>query len=506
MTTDVLRRWAVGGLLAIILFFVIEEVVARAGSDVPPGLVVLGLSFVAVVLFGVWKRTRIGVLVWLTAALFSVSANQMGANGIDRLAFLALAAGWFIGVTTNRQPLRRFRLPEALMTLFVVVQIVSYIVPHELESSTSVAASSYISNGILLPLAGYVIASQSMADGASVRLFAWFVVGVGIYLGMTAIFQKFGLDALVFPRVILDDGAGVNPERPRGPLLNSAADGILMTFALAMALFLGQQRDLRYRWVALVTALMLPVAIFATQTRAIFLGGAVVVVGGALFARGYRRWHLILMGTAVAVVAINFKKFISDDRTQGGVASVSEIDSRLNDWATAIWGVIEKPAFGWGIGRFTELNTLHHQAWPGVAWKWGFGYISHNTYLAYAAEIGFIGLFLWLAILVSIALRTRLAWHLLPRRGVVSRGFVLAFWLSMASWAVNATFIDVRVFLALTAFLFVWAGIISGLADRSEAELAAMDDPPRARVREPVGIPHALLTPDETPAQAPSPT
>lgn len=499
LTIDQLRRIAVGVVLSIGIFFIVKEAVDRLGArgaELPVGVVVLALSLLAVVLWGVWRSTRVGVMVWMFASMFTVVGNEVGLHGIERLAFAALAAGWFIGVATGKTPLKRFGMPEGLMALFVVVQVVSAVAPHELAGAAGIPPSSYIIGGIFLPMAAFVIASQSLADGLSVRMMLWYLVGIGLYLAITCLLQKFGGRAFVFPPQINDAGLGVNPERARGPLLNSAADGILMTFALSAALFLGQQRGMKLRWLALLTAIIMPLAIYTTVTRAIYLGAAIVIIGGAVFARGWRRWHVILLTGAVAAVALNYKTFLSDDRASGGVGSASEIESRFNDWATAWWGFTHKPTFGWGIGRFPELNTLHHQAWPGVAWKWGWGYISHNTYLAYAAEIGVIGAGLWIAVLVAIVLRTRTTWRRLPRHGVVSRGFVLAFWLAMASMCVNAMVIDVRLFPAILIPLFAWAGVISGLADRSPEELAAMNERTTLlrRPREPVGIPPELLT------------
>ena len=65
-----------------------------------------------------------------------------------------------------------------------------------------------------------------------------------------------------------------------------------------------------------------------------------------------------------------------------------EIDARLNDIATAIWGIQHKPIFGWGISRYTALNSEHHQSWGNIDWNLNNGFVSHNTHMANAAELG----------------------------------------------------------------------------------------------------------------------
>lgn len=505
---NLLRRIAVASGLALGLMFILRGLVSRVAQSSSPagyGIAVLGVGLAAAIVYGLWRNTRVGVLIWIVAALLAVSFSDSGLGEADRLAFAALAAGWFIGVVTGAHPLKRFGLPETLMVLFLLVHVISAVSPHQLPATADLPAQTLIIDGVFLPLAAYVIARQSLTDLRSIRAFLWFMVGLGLYLAVIAILQRFGGQALVFPRQIVDPSLGVNPERSRGPLLNSAADGIIMVFSLAAALFLGQQRNLRRRWVALLTAVLLPIGIFATQTRAIYLGAAVVVLGGALFARGYRRWYLFLLAGAAAVIAVNFRTFLSADRTQGGVTSAGEVESRLNDWATAAWAFDRKPAFGWGIARFPEVNTVYHQAWPGVDWQLGWGYLSHNTHLAFAAELGTVGLLLWVGIILAVLARSVAAWRRLPHHGVVSRGLVLAFWLSAVTWLLNAAVIDVRLFVAINAILFTWAGIVSGLADLSREELREMNREASPPPPEPVGIPAALLGRGEVPGPEPEP-
>lgn len=494
------RRAATAVALAIGLLVILRGVGNRvAASDAPLayGVVTLGLGLAVAVFYGLWRNTRVGVLVWIVAALFSVSYADMGLKDVERLAFAALAAGWFIQVVTGTQTLKRFGLTEAALVLFLLVHVISAVAPHSLPETASLPAQTLIIDGVFLPLAAYVIGRQALADTRSIRALMWFLVWLGLYMAVICLMQRFGGRSLVFPRQIVDASLGVNPERSRGPLLNSAADGIIMDFSLAAALFMGQLREVRHRWIALVTAVLLPLGIFTTQTRAIYLGAAVVVLGGVMFARGYRRWYAYLLAAAVAVIAVNYQTFLSSDRTQGGVTSAGEVESRLNDWATAIWAFEHKPAFGWGIARFPEVNTTYHQAWPGVDWQLGWGYLSHNTHLAFAAELGMVGVLIWVAVLGSIVGRSVAAWRKLPSRGLVSRGLVLAFWFSFVAWLLNAAVIDVRLFIAINAIIFTWAGMLAGLADCSREELEAMNEPPTARRRERVGIPPELLRPAE---------
>ena len=466
--------------------------VAQTDSPLASGVFVIGLGLALAVFYGLYRNSSAGVLVWLGVSLFTSILADTPLAPIDRAAFAALAAGWFIAVVTGRRPLTRFRLTEALMVLFLLINIVSFLAPHQFPATSNLTATTLITNGVFLPFAIYVIASQSMADIRSIRAMLWFLVWVGFYMSVIAVFQQLNLNNLVFPQAIVDASKGINPERARGPLLNSAADGILMCFSFAAALFLASQQNIRRRRFALAVALLMPIGIFATQTRAIWLGAAIVVIGGTMFASGYRRWYLVVLGAAVAVVVVNYQKFLSADRTQGGVGSTGEIESRLNDWATALWAIAEKPAFGWGIGRFPEINTTYHKAWGSFDWQLGYGFLSHNSHLAIGAELGWLGLIVWTGVFVALVWRTSRAWSVLPRMGLASRGFVFAFYLSLITWLINGAVIDVRVFPVISGVLFMWGGIISGLADKTREEIAAMNEESLPVVEE-VGIPAALI-------------
>lgn len=475
---DELRRFALGAafvLIAVIMLQLVGRQAASSPSPVAAGSVVLGLGLAAAVFFGIARDSSVGVLCWLFAALFTEAYPGVP---IARLTFVALVAGWFIAIVTHRRPLRRFGVTELLMLAFLIYNIGSAIAPHALAADTDVTPSSLIYRGILFPFALFVIARQTMTDRRAVKSFLWFLVGIGVYVTATAIFYKLGPHALVFPREILDEGLGINPERARGPQLNSAADGITMVAAMIAAIYLGVQKDTKHRGWVIAAALVMPVGIFLTETRSIWLSAGIAVVLGAMFARGFRRWYLVVLGLAAVVIGINWQKFLSADRQQGGVSSAGEIEARLNDWATALWAIPHHKAFGWGLSRFPEINTIHHQHWGNLDWNLGYGFIGHNTHLTTAAELGLIGLALWLGVLVSVTIATSRAWRLLPRDGLLSRGFVFSFWCAWLGWLISSIVLEMRIFTFLNGLFFAWAGIVAGLGDRARDGTLELDPEP----------------------------
>jgi O-antigen ligase len=471
-----LRRFALGAAAVVGIVLLVQLLAQQAdasGSPVAAGTLLLGLGLAAAVVFGIARDSSIGVIVWLFAALFTGIYSHAP---IERLTFAALVAGWFIAIVTHRRPLRAFGLTELLMLLFVLIEIGSVIAPHQLPASKDLGPTSLITRGALFPFMLFVIARQTMTDKRAVKTFLYFTVFAGAYTALMAIFYKFGPHALVFPREILDPNLGINPERGRGPLLNSAADGVTMVAGLIAAAFLAVQPGIRFKKLIIAALLILPLGIYLTQTRAIWLATGLAVVLGVMFARGFRRWYVIVMGVAVAFIAVNWQSFLSSDRTQGGVTSEGEIESRLNDWATAIWALDEHKLFGWGISRFPDVNTLYHKQWGTIDWNLGFGYLGHNTHLTTGAELGWLGLSVWIAIIVSVTVASTRAWRLLPRRGLMSRGLVFSFWCAWLGYLINAGIVDMRIFTVLNGLFFTWAGIVAGLGDRARDGTLELDD------------------------------
>ena len=57
---------------------------------------------------------------------------------------------------------------------------------------------------------------------------------------------------------------------------------------------------------------------------------SVVLIIGALLARGYRTGFIAALGITATIIAINWSVFTSTDREAGGVGSVGEVEDRLN--------------------------------------------------------------------------------------------------------------------------------------------------------------------------------
>lgn len=393
----------VGGALAAIN---VARAAVESDAQYAGGLLVVGLGLLAAVVYGISRSTSAGVLIWLAATI--VAPVAPGGLPIDQLAFAAVLATWFVEIVGNRRPFPHIGATEFLMVAFVALSLASVLTPHELGAVDDFGADlplmPLIVSSTLYPFTAFVLARQVFVTEREVSRLLRCLVGLGLYLGLTNIVWILGMHNLVIPADILDEAVGSNADRGRGIFLNPAATGFVLVTCFAAAMYLAARRPGRWRLPLVASGVVMLIGVGLTQTRSAWLAAGLVIVVSAVAFSGFRRYYALILIAIGLIIVGNWSTFTSDDRTTGGVASANEAHDRLNAAATAFWGIEHKPVFGWGLGRFESLNTVHHQAWGDTPWQRGYGIIAHDTQLGIAAELGLVGLALWLGILASIVI------------------------------------------------------------------------------------------------------
>jgi O-antigen ligase len=122
---------------------------------------------------------------------------------------------------------------------------------------------------------------------------------------------------------------------------------------------------------------------------------------------------------------------------------------RTELWKGAIRTAQENPFLGTGFGSFPIISQELILHTPGVnplvfqKRKQGDNFVAHNTYLGTAAELGFTGLFLYLALVVSTGLTLRKTSKEALERGAPFVGRVAyALVLGLTAWAMCTFFLN----------------------------------------------------------------
>lgn len=454
-------------------------VLVLAGASLIPqhaGLGILAAGGAAALGFTMLNRPVLAVGVLLVADYFRMAIKSPALPmELYLFAFGMVVAGSVIAIMRRLKSAPDLGSIEGAMALYVMYSIASGIVPHVYPPSGSEQGEDFTWNFILtstvIPFALYIVGRFVFDRESAVRAFMWFVTGLFGYSILVSILQ-FSAPQFVWPRYILD----IDPEsgwadRAVGVFSQPVHNGLVLVIGFGVAVHMASQRSTPM-WQRVFLYLLSTVslyAIFLTRTRAVWLVFGILLIAGVLLFRRSRWYYGSVLGVIAAVIIVNWASFTSEDRTAGGVGSSHEVDDRLNMIATAFWAIRQKPVFGWGIGRFDQVNTYHHMQWsPSVDWIRGYGIVSHFNDLGIAAELGIIGLLLWWAVLFLLARRLWQTVRMLPRDGLCGRDLAVLALVVAVMWVVTGFTADLRFFDFAAFLVLLLCGVAVGFADRMQ--------------------------------------
>ncbi|MGA8330554.1 MAG: O-antigen ligase family protein [Mycobacterium sp.] len=403
------------------------------------------------------------------------------------IVFAGLVGALVLWMDRNPDRPRGMDAIEWAMALYMAWNVYSMISPHEYLATHEVgAAFKGIATGapvvvwrlivvqMLLPLVLYWVGRRAFDRAAVVRALLWAILILAAYSAAMSILQFSGPTALVWPRYMLDPKNW--PGRAAGVFAQPVVNGWLLALGFAVAMLLLSRRcePTWRRWFAFVVAIACGYGMYLTHTRVVWVAGVVVLIIGALIATGYRKGFIVSICLVASVVAINWSVFTSSDRSAGGVGSVSEVHDRLNANQTALWAFDRRPFAGWGIGRFQSVNTYHHQQWaPDVPWIRGYGIVAHSNELAILAEVGVIGLALWIFLLALVIRRLWTAYRTLPDHDLCGKPLAVTAIMAIATLICAGLTIDLRLVDFPMHPVFLLAGITIGWSDRYQRSQTA---------------------------------
>jgi putative inorganic carbon (hco3(-)) transporter len=369
---------------------------------------------------------------------------------IDRLALVLLVLAVAARAVVRRERVflvERASFPMIGLTLLAGASVVQQ--PFDCQSWSLLTAK------FVAPFALFHVAGSVFRDERRIRHFEWFGLLVLAYLSFTAIAFLLDAKSLIFPRFILDESLGYHADRARGPFLQAVANGVSLNLLGLLALQAFFRRRIRGLGAALLLAL-LPVAILATMTRAVWLSFAVSV--GVLIIRSHNRklrWICVAVSIAGAVallIALNF-----DDQRRALTERLREsgpVEFRQAVYAGGWQMFLEKPIAGWGVNQMPEELARHvsgyrkRELYP------------HNTYLEILIEHGLVGLLLYGWLMWEVL---RLGRGPIPRAehdGFLNQQFHALWPVLLGVYWINAAVVGMN-YQFVNGFLFSLAGMLA---------------------------------------------
>jgi O-antigen ligase len=169
---------------------------------------------------------------------------------------------------------------------------------------------------------------------------------------------------------------------------------------VAAAIGLSWWRDRRVRVGAFAVIILCTAGMLYTLTRQVWAGGAAGIIVAMLADRRLRIWLplVVVSGAIVVVVSLAFIPGLSGN-VSTRTDDKSPVWDRLNSDAAAIRMVEARPALGFGWGMFGQASIPYYR----LAKTYPLTSVSdaHNVPLSNAAELGLLGMALWIAALIG---------------------------------------------------------------------------------------------------------
>ncbi len=321
----------------------------------------------------------------------------------------------------------------------------------------------------LLPAIMYAIGGQVTLSTKQVRWMFGALAMLGVYLALTAVAEKLDWKWAIYPKYIADPKFEEFLGRGRGPLLNPAANGILLTLALAC----GIMPLVWYHGLARLSVLALVpvylIGILCTMTRSVWLGCVAVVLGLAIVATP-SRWRLpigmALLGFSSLATLIDPSFMLSFKRDRNvSVEQMQQSASLRPILAMVAWKMFQDhPLFGCGTDQYlTKSKVYLSDRNTDLQLEKARPYVQHNMFLAMLVENGLIAVVPFCLLLL---IWSRWSWQLwrtehlaieYRQLGLVSLGLLI-------SYAINGMFHDVLIFPMINMYVFFIAGAVRNCA------------------------------------------
>ena len=413
------------------------------------------------------KDFTLGIYIWLLSILFfryqelSFSGSMLPDISVERFLFVVLWGAFILEAVFGKHKLFRWTLAEYSMSLFLLFAVISMISTGLIVKEGGRLKIGELLTGYIFPFSMFFI-SRSVYDSPEKREgLIKFLMLVGLYLGITAVFEHFGKTQFIFPKYIMNPAFGIHFGRARGPFGQAAVNGTVLGFALSASFYFLLSRVKKNIWIScsFILLALLPLAIFFTYTRAVWLAGALSFMLVLSFAFKEKKVVFILLIVILCAAALITMPLILSGNTAANVFDRvydhSPIDDRLNLYTVYLNMFREHPFLGIGFDRFSEAAPDYYSNVKSVYFRYE-GLSPHDTFTNILAEMGILGAVLTLGVYLSILFRSVRLYTHTPEM----RNMAVAFWGCMIVYIVNSIFIEMRYFEFVNSLFFIFAGVI----------------------------------------------
>jgi len=351
-------------------------------AGVDPALAIgLTLGLVLLIIAMASLTAGICLLAFLT---FLETVLPAGVLSISKVVGLVLVLSWFALITAGERD-QRERIFSPAGFLFVLIALVAWAALSAVWAEDTGAAidsaTRYLPNAMLF-----------LIVFAGVRTREQFLWVLGSLVAGAVVAALYGIVA----GAPTDDPTRVGIGNANETAASLVAGG---TLAAALAFAVTGKPVLR-----LLTTIAVPLCVFAvflTLSR----GGLVALAASlvaAVFMAGRRRGVVLTLAFAAVIAAVVYFGAFASVEARDRILELEGGTGRTDIW-TVGWRMVEdQPLRGVGAGNF-PIASIHYLLEPGALLRDDFivdnPKVAHNTYLNVLAELGVVGLALFLAVI-----------------------------------------------------------------------------------------------------------
>jgi O-antigen ligase len=362
------------------------------GAGVDPQVAIaasFGLAFVVVVI----ADLTAGLVAFTFLALMELVPFGSAAVSFSKLLGLLLVLSWLVNRTATSQRLSATAAatikPAAILLLAFLSWIAVSAVWADEPSNTLAWLYRYVLNGVLFLIVCSSLVRRSQAAWV-IGAFAVGAVGAALYgIGNPGALQA------EYGRL---ESAALDP--------NELAAVVVPAFMICLFTALGLRRGIGLRVAAGVGATLCLMTLVLTVSR----GGLIALTFAlvlAIVVAGRWRGRVTMAVAMIGVAAVTYFAAFASPATVDRIAATTRGDVTLVEGRVTIWQVgwrmfENNPLIGVGSGNFQNSSKLYVLT-PGEAPRSDLiidtALVAHNTYLGILAELGLIGLGLFLGII-----------------------------------------------------------------------------------------------------------
>jgi O-antigen ligase len=414
--------WAIGGSAALAALLAVRPALAH-GPDL--GITAVGVLILVLAVAVLWELPPAVMGCGAIAlSVFSGNWSKIGLPGFPFLPDRLLLVGMLVAVVLRSPgakglPHVRVRGVHLLMALVVLYAVASGVVDGTLAHRSPLF--DLLDRLGAIPFVMLLVAPSIFAGERERNWLLATLVGLGGYLGLTAILEVIGPHALVFPHYIdvYDQSRGGG--QAGGPFSSVVTEGFACyACAVAAAIAFFRWRSTHWRAVAAAVVLLSLFGSFLSLERGVWIGVVAGSVAAAVATSQGRRLIVpgALAGATILAATLLIVPSLSGN-TNTRLNDRLPVWDRLNQTSAALRMVEAHPlvGVGWdnyanrGLDYFRQASGYPMTGFPtsrtvvgdatGRTSVINFGGVQgelHDSYLSYAVELGLVGLSLWLAV------------------------------------------------------------------------------------------------------------